>query len=151
MEDLAVRAGVSVSFDEDTTPFDRVTDPDGRGYRGGLWASGGILSTPADGARFFRWALAEGVSPASRGRMAEFSADPARWFYGIGLMPLCPCERDGDRIRTPRYGLDAATGFMVHDERTGATAMMAPDAWFDDDGPVAEFYELQSALLDAVG
>jgi CubicO group peptidase (beta-lactamase class C family)/peptidoglycan/LPS O-acetylase OafA/YrhL len=151
MEDLATRAGASVSFDEDTTPFDRITDPDRHGYRGGLWASGGILSTPADGARFFRWALVEGLSPASRARMAEFSADPGRWFYGIGLMPLCPCDRDGDRVRATRYGLDAATGFMVHDERSAATAMIAPDAWFDDEGPVPEFYELQSALLDAAG
>ncbi|MEZ5239317.1 MAG: hypothetical protein R2716_10365 [Microthrixaceae bacterium] len=148
MEDLAGRAGVELSFDEDTTPFDRVTDPDGHGYRGGLWASGGILSTVEDGARFFRWAFAEGLDESGRARMADFSADPEHWYYGIGLMPLCPCETDGDRLRAGRYGLDAATGFVVHDEASGATVMVAPDSWFDDDGPAPEFTRLGS-LLDA--
>lgn len=152
MEDLAARAGVTLSFDEDLTPFDRVTDPDGHGYRGGLWASGGILSTLRDGARFVRWALTEGVSPGSLARMTEFSSDPDHWFYGIGLMPLCPpCEVAGDRLSASRFGLDAATGFFVVDPAAGTSLMMAPSNWFDDDGPRPEFYELQSELLDAVG
>lgn len=150
MEDLADRAGVGLGFDEDTTPFTRITDPDRRGYRGGLWASGGLAATVADGARFFNWAFTEGLDLSSREAMADFSADPERWFYGIGLMPLCPCEHLGAHLRAERYGLDSATGFVVHDEASGATVMVAPDAWFDDDGPAVEFYELQSSLLDAV-
>lgn len=149
MEDLARAAGVTLGFDEDTTPFDRVTDPDAHGYHGGLWASGGITSSLGDGARFFHWAFTEGLDPGSLDQMSDFSADPERWFYGIGLMPLCPCETHGEHLSSKRYGLDAATGFMVHDEASGATVMVAPDMWFDDDGPVEEFYDLQAALLDA--
>lgn len=149
MEDLAERAGVRLTFDEDTNPLDRVTDPDGHGYRGSLWASGGVLPTVGDGAGFFQWAFTEGLDESSRVAMTEFSADPERWFYGIGLMPLCPCETEGDRLLASRFGLDSAIAFVVHDEESTATVLIAPDSWFDDDGPAPEFYELQGALLDA--
>lgn len=151
IEALAAEAGVALSFDEDVTPLDRVTDPDGHGYRGGLWSSGGILSTLSHGARFVRWAFTEGLGPDARATMATFSSDPDHWFYGIGLMPLCPpCEVDGDRLVASRFGLDAAPGFFVVDPEARTALMLAPGAWFDDDGPRPEFYELQSQLLDVL-
>lgn len=150
-ESLAAEAGVRFSFDEDRTPFDEVTDPDGRGYRGGLWSSGGILSPLSDGARFLRWALTEGLPPDAVATMTSFSADPERWYYGIGLVPLCPCRPDGPTISADRYGLDAVTGFLVVDGTTGAALMARPDDWFDDDGPGPELFDLQRVLLDRLG
>ncbi|MFV0317164.1 MAG: serine hydrolase [Microthrixaceae bacterium] len=151
MEDLAVRAGVELTFDEDLTPLDRVTDPDGRGYRGGLWSSGGILASLEDSAALFNWIFTEGLAEPTLATMTRFASDPQRWFYGIGLMPLCPCETVGDTLGAQRYGLDSPTAFMVHDARSSATVMAAADSWFDDDGPAVEFYDLQGALLDAAG
>ena len=116
MEELADAAGVTLGFDEDLSARPRATDPDGNGYRGDLWASGGIVSSSEDAAGFLTWAMSEGVSASSHDLMTQFSAEPEHWFYGVGLMPLCPCSRDGDHVRASRYGLDALTGFMVYDE-----------------------------------
>jgi fucose 4-O-acetylase-like acetyltransferase len=151
VEQLGAEAGVQLIFDEDLDPVDEVTDPDGRGYRGRLWAAGGLHSTAADGARFFRWAVTGAVGPSSLERMTSFSSRPEWWFYGIGLMPLCPCQTDGDRLVASRYGLDSGTGSWAIDPTTGATVAMWPNAWFDDEGPVGAFYDLASRILDSVG
>jgi fucose 4-O-acetylase-like acetyltransferase len=151
VDQLGAEAGVRLVVDEDLDPVDDVTDPDGRGYRGRLWAAGGLHSAAADGARFFRWAVTAGVAPTSLEQMTSFSNRPEWWFYGIGLMPLCPCEIDGDRLVSSRYGLDSGTGSWAIDASTGATVAMWPNAWFDEEGPVRAFYDLSSRLLDNLG
>jgi CubicO group peptidase (beta-lactamase class C family)/peptidoglycan/LPS O-acetylase OafA/YrhL len=149
MEDLAERAGVTLAFDEDFDPLDHVTDLDQRGYRGRTFSSGAILSDPATQARFFRWALTEGVSPASVDLMSAFSGAEGDWIYGIGLMPLCPCIREESAVLTRRVGLDSTSGSFAVDLDTRATVVIYPDSWFDGvNGPRPEFYELESVLLD---
>jgi len=151
MEDLAVQSGTRLVFDEDVSPVDGVTDPDGHGYRGMLWASGGLMSTVSDGARFFQWMFTDGLSAESRALMTSFSSDPDWWYYGLGLMPLCPCEFDGDAVIAGRYGVDSPAGSIAIDGETGATVMLRPDSWFDTAGPITELYELQQGVLDALG
>ncbi|MCD9625205.1 serine hydrolase [Rhabdothermincola salaria] len=150
MEELARASGTRLEFDEDTDPVDGVTDPDGHGYRGMLWASGGLMSTVSDGARFFQWMFTDGLSRESRELMTSFSSDPDWWYYGLGLMPLCPCEFEDDRLQASRYGVDGPDGSIAIDGDTGATVMLRPDSWFDTAGPVTELYELQQGILDAL-
>lgn len=137
-------------IDEELEPMPQPTHPGAGVYRGRLWSSGGILATPEDSARFFRWLMTDGVSPAGRAAMTTFANDKAAWFYGLGLLPLCPCEADEVALRSSRYGLDSLIGSWAYDESTTATVFLDPDAWFDDDGPRPEFYELEGLLLDAV-
>ena len=148
MADMGSLAGVELSFDEDLDPVDRVTDPDGHGYRGRTWSSGGILSSAADLARFFRWVFREGVAASSVAAMTEFAGDKGDWVYGIGLMPLCPCQRDGSAVTSQRVGLDSVAGTFAADLRTGAVVSVFSDGWFSPTGPRPEFYELESILLD---
>lgn len=148
MEDMGSQAGVRLSFDEDLEPVDRVTDPDGHGYRGRTWSSGGILSSAADLSRFFRWAFRDGLTPTSIEAMTDFAGDKGDWVYGVGLMPLCPCARDGSTVSSPRVGLDSVAGTFAADLRTGAVVSVFSDGWFSPTGPRPEFYELESVLLD---
>ncbi len=149
MEDLADRADVRLTFDEDVEPLDHVTDPDQHGYRGRTWSSGGLMSDPATLVRFFSWALTDGVSPESVQAMSAFSGAEGDWIYGIGLMPLCPCTREDSAVHTDRVGLDAVSGSFAVDLASGSAVVLYPDDWFDgDNGPRPEFYELESILLD---
>lgn len=144
---MAEHAGVRLRFDEDLYPKDAVTDPDGHGYRGALWASGGIVSDPVDLVGLFHWLFTEGLSTASIDTMTRFSADPDRWYYGLGLMPVCPCDEDDGFLRSSRFGLDSAMGTYAVN-RDGAVVLLRPDDWFIDDMPVASFFELERRLLD---
>jgi CubicO group peptidase (beta-lactamase class C family)/peptidoglycan/LPS O-acetylase OafA/YrhL len=149
MEDLGARADVQLTFDEDVETLDHVTDPDQHGYRGRTWSSGAILSDPSTLARFFRWALTEGLSTRSVEAMSTFSGADGDWIYGIGLMPLCPCTREDSAVHTRRVGLDSVAGSFAVDLDSGAAVALYPDSWFDgDNGPRPEFYELESILLD---
>ncbi len=142
-------AGVQVRFDEDQTPFDQVTDPDGHGYRGGLWSSGGLVTSFTDSVKLLQWIFTEGLTAASIRTMTKFSTDPDHWYYGLGLMPGCPCENSDGYLRAERFGLDAATGLYSVDDRTGAVVMLRPDIWWADEEPVTEFYDLSNRLLDS--
>jgi CubicO group peptidase (beta-lactamase class C family)/peptidoglycan/LPS O-acetylase OafA/YrhL len=145
------RAGVHLVIDEDLEPMPEPTHPGTGSYRGRLWSSGGILATPDDSARFFRWLMTDGVSRSGRAAMATFSNDKASWYYGLGLLPLCPCQPEGSWVKSTRYGLDSLIGSWAFDEDTTATVFLDPDSWFTDDGPRPEFYELEALLLDASG
>lgn len=151
MDDMAGHAGVHLTFDEDVDPVDHVTDPDHHGYRGRSWSSGGIVSDPATMAGFYRWVFTEGLSHESIDAMSAFDGSKGDWIYGIGLMPLCPCERDGELVRSRRMGLDAVSGTFAVDRDSGAVVVLFPNQWFvPDGGPRPEFYELTSVLLDVL-
>lgn len=151
VESVASAAGVQVRFDEPPDPDAPVTDPDGHGYRGGLWSSGGLITGVGEGARLVHWLFTEGLDEAQIATMATFSDDPDAWYYGLALLPVCPCEPAGDgRISAARYGLDAAPGSFVVDPRARSAVLLRPDQWWVDDSPGAAFYELQNRLLDSV-
>lgn len=150
VEDMAAAADVEVHFDEDDQAADHVTDPDGHGYRGALWASGALVTTPSAGTKLLHWLFTDGLSSRAVDRMASFSADPERWYYGLGLTPLCPCSTRGDRLRADRFGIDAAVGSFAVDRPSGAVLILRPDSWWEDLSPAPEFYELESALLDSL-
>ncbi len=145
---MAEQAGVGIRSDED--PSGPVTDPDGHGYRGGAWSSGGLVSELDDAARLLQWLFAEGVDDDGLELMTSFSSDPEQSYYGLGLLPLCPCETEGDLLRSERFGLDTVPGLFGVDAASLATVVIRPDSWWTDDGPVEEFYDLQQRLLDSV-
>src|SRR5690606_17227153 len=98
-----------------------VTDPDGHGYRGGAWSSGGLVSDLDDAARFVQWLFVEGVDDDGLELMTSFSSDPHQSYYGLGLIPLCPCSTEGDRLRSERFGLDTVPGLFGVDAASRAT------------------------------
>lgn len=149
VRDMGNTAGVTVRFDEDQTPFDHVTDPDGHGYRGGLWSSGGLITSMSDSVKLLQWIFTRGLTPASVEAMTRFSADSEHWYYGLALMPTCPCQKSDGYIHADRFGLDAATGLYSVDGATGAVVMLRPDIWWADEEPVTEFYDLTNWLLDS--
>lgn len=149
VHDMADQAGAAIDFDE-TDPAGPVTDPDGHGYRGGPWSSGGLVSDVDEAARFVQWLFADGVDDDGLDLLTSFSSDPDQIYYGLGLLPLCPCETIGDRLRSERFGLDTVPGSFGVDRATKATVVLRPDSWWTDDGPVDEFYDLQERLLDSV-
>lgn len=153
--ELASLAGVEVVLDDEmhgpaTAELQgrEITDPDGHGYRGGPWASGGIVSDLDNGVRFLQWIFGAGVSAESLDAMTAFSSSQEHWHYGLGLIPLCPCRADGDVIRSDRFGLDALPGTYGYDRGTGATVMVTTENWWLPDGPADAFVELQNMLLD---
>ena len=149
VQSWADEAGVRLVLDEELDPQPEPTHPGGRGdYRGRLWASGAIHATRVDSAHFFRWLMTEHLSPRAQEQMATFALDERSWHYGLGLLPLCPCESDGEWLRSSRYGIDALSGSLAYDEDTSGAVFITPDVWFRDDAPSPEFYELQSLLLD---
>ncbi|MDQ2677533.1 MAG: serine hydrolase [Actinomycetota bacterium] len=148
VRDMAERAGVHIGTDED--PAGPVTDPDGHGYRGGAWSSGGLVSELDDAARFVQWLFAEGVDDEGLERMTSFSSDPDQSYYGLGLVPLCPCSTEGDLLRSERFGLDTVPGLFGVDASSRAAVVIRPDSWWIDEAPVDEFYDLQQRLLDSV-
>ena len=145
---MAEQAGVAIGSDED--PSGPVTDPDGHGYRGGAWSSGGLVSGLDDAARLLQWLFAEGVDDEALALMTSFSSDPEQSYYGLGLLPLCPCSTEGDVLHSERFGLDTVPGLFGVDAASRATVVIRPDSWWTDDGPVDEFYDLQQRLLDSV-
>ena len=149
VSDLAGRAGAVLRFDDEGSTATEPTDPDGRGYRGGLWASGGIWSTPADAARFFSWLGRDGLGAASLESLTRFSSDPARWYYGLGVTPRCPCRVEGDRLRADAFGADGPGGSVATRLDGSATVVLVPDSWFEDGAPRRELFELESRLLEA--
>ncbi len=148
MESFAARAGVPISFDEDDYPADHVTDPDGHGYRGRLWSSGGVALKPAAGSRLVHWIFTEGLDPSSVASMSRFAPTSAYRYYGIGLTPLCPCERVDEWLRAERFGLDSASGSFAVDGSSGSAIVVHADRWWDDEGPAKPFYDLESVVLD---
>jgi peptidoglycan/LPS O-acetylase OafA/YrhL len=154
VREMAAEAGVEVSFDDwgaDWSDEDvPVTDPDGHGYHGGLWSAGGLISSSAAGAGLLQWIFSEGLSPAAVATMAEFPDEDDRPYYGLGVVPLCPCEREGDLVTAERVGLDTASGTLAVDLETSAAVMLRPDDWWSGEGTAVHFYDLQHRLLDAV-
>lgn len=150
MEEMADAAGVELWFDDGIRFTAPVSDPDGHGYRGGLWSSGGLISRLDDAAGVLQWLFTDGLSDDSIDTMSRFPADEERHYYGLGLVPMCPCELDGEWIRAERFGLDTASGTFAVDRDAGAAVMMRPEGWWDDEGPVTAFYDLQQRLLDSV-
>ena len=149
VSEMADEADVTLRFDDEDR-ITEVSDPDGHGYRGGLWSAGGVLSTLPDGATFLRWLFTDGLSNAALAEMTAFPADSDRNYYGLGLVPLCPCEVVGDRVEAERTGLDTASGTFAIDPPTGAAVMVRPKEWWGASGPSTEFYDLQQRLLDSV-
>ena len=147
--ELGERSGAVLRFDDERSSATGPTDPDGRGYRGALWASGGIWSTPADAARFFSWLPRAGLGASSVEAMTRFSADPSRWYYGLGVTPRCPCAVDGDRLTAASFGADGPGGSVATRIDGRATVVLVPDAWFDDGAPRRELFDLESRLLEA--
>lgn len=150
VEEMAAGAGVEVHFDEEFEAADEPTDPDEHGYRGGLWSSGALLTSPGAGTALLHWLFTQGLRSESVDAMSSFSADAERWYYGLGLTPLCPCRQDGDRLSADRFGIDSATGTFAVDRPSGAAVMLRPDAWWEDSSPVPEFFDLESMLLDSI-
>jgi peptidoglycan/LPS O-acetylase OafA/YrhL len=146
---MAAQAGFGISLDDDWSEA-AISDPDGHGYRGGLWSAGGLISEVPDGAGFLRWLFTDGLSPEAERMMTQFPNDPDRHYYGLALIPVCPCQVSGARIESERYGLDTASGMFVVDGRSGASVMVRPEGWWDEEGPLQEFYDLQQRLLDSV-
>lgn len=146
VSDMAQQAHARIGFDEDLFPNDSVTDPDGHGYRGDLWSSGGLVSEPIEAVRLLQWIFTKGLAPSSVDAMTRFSADPDHWYYGLGLMPLCPCDEANGYISAQRFGLDSATGSFAVD-RSGTVVLVRPSNWFRGREPVSEFYELERQLL----
>lgn len=151
MRDLGERAGAVLRFDDEGSTLGEPTDPDRRGYRGGLWASGGLRSTPADAARFFRWVARDGLRPESLAAVTSFSLDPQRWYYGLGLTPRCPCREEDGRLAAAAFGADGPGGSVASRFDGTATVVLAPDSWFDGGAPRREFFDLESRLLAAAG
>lgn len=150
MRAMAEEAGVAIGLDDDWWEDRPVSDPDRHGYRGGLWSSGGVVSGLADAVGLLRWLFTEGLSERAVDSMTRFPADGDRHYYGLALVPMCPCEMDGGWIRSERFGLDTATGSFAVDGATGATVMLRPESWWDGTDPATEFYDLQQRLLDSV-
>jgi fucose 4-O-acetylase-like acetyltransferase len=149
MRAMGHEAGVTLSLDDDWSEAP-VSDPDGHGYRGGLWSSGGLVSELPVAATFLHWLFTDGLSADALHAMTRFPADQERHYYGLALIPVCPCEIVDGWIESQRFGLDTASGTFAVDGPTGAAVMVRPEAWWDDAGPVIEFYDLQQRLLDAV-
>ena len=149
VSDMADEAGVQLHFDDELRSGE-AADPDGHGYRGGLWSAGGLVSELPDAAQLLRWLFTEGLSDRAIEEMTSFPADADRNYYGLGLVPLCPCEVVGERIEAERAGLDTASGTFAIDPPTGAAVMVRPQEWWGASGPATEFYDLQQRLLDAV-
>lgn len=147
---MADEAGAQVDIDDWHLEDGEVTDPDGHGYRGGLWSAGGLISGLPDGAGLLHWLFTDGLSDAAIASMTEFPADEDRNYYGLGLVPLCPCEEDGDVVHAERVGLDTASGTFAVDLESGAAVLLRPQEWWTEDGPAPEFYDLQQRLLDSV-
>ena len=143
-------AGVDLVIDEELDPWPEISHPGDGEYRGRTWAAGGLAATFEDTARFHRWLLTDGITARARDLMTRFVPDMRDWDYGLALLPLCPCERDGEWLRAPRYGLDAALGTWAFDEDTTAVVFLKAHQWLHQGGD-AIFYELQDALLDAAG
>jgi CubicO group peptidase (beta-lactamase class C family) len=151
VRDMGDRAGVEIALDEPVDPNAPSTHPDGLDYRGGLWSSGAVLTTVPDGARLVQWLFSEELEPAEIELMADFSDDPDAWYYGLGLLPVCPCEPAGDgRLRADRVGLDSLTGSFNVDPQDRTAVLIRPDSWWDGEEPGTPFFDLQRRLLDAV-
>lgn len=145
------RADVEIALDEPLDPSAPSTHPDGLDYRGALWSSGAVLTTVPDGVRLVRWLFTEELGVAEIELMADFSDDPDAWYYGLGLLPVCPCEPAGDgRLRADRYGLDSLTGSFNVDTEERTAVLIRPDSWWDGEEPGLPFFDLQRRLLDAV-
>ncbi|MBM3663054.1 MAG: hypothetical protein FJW94_09270 [Actinobacteria bacterium] len=149
MSDLAAQSGAVVRFDDEGSQLREPTDPDRRGYRGGLWASGGLRSTPVDAAQFFHWVGHGGLRSSSVDAITAFSTDADRWFYGLGVTPRCPCRVEGDRLQAAAFGADGPGGSMASRLDGVATVVLAPDSWFEGDAPRREFFDLELQLLAA--
>lgn len=157
---FADAAGVELRMDDDDRPPGPATDPDGHGYLGGPWSSGGIVSTVDDGARFLQWLFTNGISRSGLEAMGRFVGVGDGMYYGLGLIPLCPCSQDDQDtstsagpaavVRSERVGLDTATGLYGFDRRDGSTVMISTNSWWTEIEPLAEFYELQRQMLDLV-
>lgn len=150
VNEMADQAGVEIELDDWLVMDGEATDPDGHGYRGGLWSAGGLISRLPDGAGLLHWMFTDGLSDAAIASMTEFPADQGRSYYGLGLVPLCPCQEDGDVVHAERVGLDTASGSFAVDLESGAAVLLRPHEWWSEDGPVPEFYDLQQRLLDSV-
>lgn len=148
--ELAAGSGARLDTDEPDDPDAPVTDPGGHGYTGVLWAAGGIVSTAPDAATLWSWLFGERLGTEEVDLMTTFSADEERWFYGLGLVPLCPCELEGDRPVSDAVGLDSATSTMAVGRRSGAAVVVRSDAWWEDGAPSPAFYDLQVRILEAL-
>lgn len=144
---MARSADVDIGFDDDRSPRTVVTDPDGHGYRGALWASGGLVSSPVDLVGLVHWLFTDGLSSEAIDQMTRFSTRSDSWFYGLGLMPACPCEESDGFLRSSRFGLDSATGTYAVN-RDGAVVLIRPSNWFHGPAPAASFFHLEASLLD---
>lgn len=151
MLDLADQAGASIYFDDHhLSENDEITDPDGHGYRGNLWSSGAIMSGLDDVAKIAWWVLNEAVSDDSLALMTEFSVNPAWFYFGMGLAPICPpCHEEDGFIFTNRFGIDTLGGMMVMDGETGAAAIIHAYKWWSEEGPFEAVQELAHRVLDS--
>lgn len=149
---MAREAGADTSFgtDDEDVPLSAPNRHPGDGeYRGALFAAGGLVSSPADVARFYHWLFTAGLPPWGLEAMATASADEALGFYGLGVVLGCPCRTgDGDTIIGGRIGHSSAAGRFVHDLSTGTTLMIVPSASIEDGEFIPLF--LGDALPDAL-
>lgn len=150
VSEMAERSGAAVRFD-DVGRDGPVTDPDGHGYRGGPWASGGLLSEVSEASRFLHWMFLSELGSDGVGRISRFGSDPESRYYGLGVLPLCPCEDDGDWVRASRFGVDTLAGLFGVDPSSGATVVIQADVWWDGEMAEPAFHELLQQLLDVAG
>lgn len=156
MESMATAAGAVISIDEDYAWVDRNTHPGSGDYRGALWGAGGLYGTIIDGARLLRWTLVEWLDPNTVQQMVVApatglaTAGEGVAYYGLGTMPFCPCQSDGDHLWSNRVGLSTVTGAYVVDLNTGVGLMFRTDSWWHSDRAALEFDDLLRDLLDSV-
>lgn len=156
MEAMASAAGAEITVDEDYIWGSEITHPGSGDYRGALWGAGGLHGTTVDGARLLRWTLVDLLDPAAVQQMVvapttgggHTGTNPV--VYGLGIMPFCPCQSDGDHLWSERVGLSTITGSYVVDLSTGVGLMLRTDSWWGPDGAAFEFDDLIRDLLDTV-
>lgn len=151
MSELANDAGAEIFFDDHHVARSaEVTDPDGHGYRGNLWSSGAIISDLDAVSKIAWWTVNEAITPESLEQMTQFSVNPAWFYFGMGLAPLCPpCHEEDGFIFTNRYGIDTLSGLMVMDGETGAAAVIHAYDWWSEEGPFEAVHELAHRVLDS--
>jgi CubicO group peptidase (beta-lactamase class C family)/peptidoglycan/LPS O-acetylase OafA/YrhL len=153
VDDIAAATGVELHLDQEYMASPEPTLPWRADYFGAQWASGGVYATLADGARLYSSLLGdpEVLDPAARDLMTEFNPDETLFYYGLGLVPACPCWEEDGYLHAARYGLDSWGASYQFDEATGTVSMFVTNEWSMNAFSDIAFLSIHGALLDAVG
>jgi CubicO group peptidase (beta-lactamase class C family) len=153
VDGLAAAAGVDLHLDQEYLSSAEPTLPWRGDYFGARWASGGVYATLTDAARFYSSLLGdpEVLDPAARDLMTEFNPDETLFYYGLGLVPACPCWEEDGYLHAARYGLDSWGASYQFDEATGTVSVFVTNEWSMNAFSDIAFLSIHGALLDSVG